>query len=113
MSDFLFVFRADTNAVPKGSPEEMQAITKQWMDWIGSIAAQKKLANRGNRLYPSGKVLRGNNIITDGPYTGVGGTLVSYAIIKADSLEEAVGLAKGCPGLLFGGSVEVREINAM
>jgi hypothetical protein len=113
MSDFLFVFRADPNAVPKGSPEEMQAITKQWMDWIGSIAAQNKLANRGNRLYPSGKVLRGNNIITDGPYTELKETLGGYSIIKADSLEEAVGLAKGCPGLLFGGSVEVREINAM
>lgn len=113
MKDFLLVFRADPNVVPKGSPEEMQAVTKRWMDWIGSIAAQNKLSDRGNRLHPSGKVLKPNNVVTDGPYTELKETLGGYSIIKADSLEEAVGLAKGCPGLLFGGSVEVREINAM
>ena len=47
MKDFLFLFRM--NGAPTGSPDEMQAMTKRWMDWIGGIAAQNKLTDRGNR----------------------------------------------------------------
>ncbi|MGN6542080.1 MAG: YciI family protein [Ginsengibacter sp.] len=36
-----------------------------------------------------------------------------YTIVKADSLEEATELAKGCPGLSVGATVEVREIQQM
>jgi hypothetical protein len=33
-----------------------------------------------------------------------------FAIVKAESFDEAADLAKGCPVLNFGGNVEVREI---
>jgi hypothetical protein len=114
MKDFLFVFRSDSNAMPKESPEEMQARTKRWMDWIGSIAAQNRLTDRGNRLANNeGKVVKPNNIITDGPYMEIKESIAGYSIVKAKSIEEAAGLAKGCPILSFGGNVEVREIGAM
>ena len=67
MKDFLFVYRTNYEAMPQASPEEMQALTKRWMDWIGSIAAQNKLVDRGNRLQHSGKVVKSGNIISDGP----------------------------------------------
>lgn len=111
MKDFLFVFRG--SPMPNLSPDEMQAMTKRWMDWIGGIAAQNKLGDRGNRLTPAGKVLKPGNIITDGPYSEIKETIGGYSIVKANSLEEATELAKGCPGLTFGGSVEVREISKM
>jgi hypothetical protein len=113
MKDFLLVFRMNAGEMPKSSPEEMQANTKRWMDWIGSIAAQNKLTDRGNRLAPSGKVLKPNNVIADGPYTEIKESIGGYSIIKADDIDEATEIAKGCPGLSMGGSVEVREINAM
>ena len=113
MNDFLLIFRLDEQAAGQRSPEEMQANMKKWMDWMGGIAAQNKLADRGNRLHTSGKVLKGNNVITDGPYTEIKETVGGYTMIKADSLEEAAELAKGCPVLLAGGSVEVREVNVM
>lgn len=112
MKDFLFVFR--DNGMPSNvSPDEMQAMTKRWMDWIGGIAAQNKLGDRGNRLFPSGKVVKPGNIITDGPYSEIKESIGGYSIVKANSLEEATELAKGCPGLTIGGSVEVREIREM
>ena len=113
MKDFLLVFRMDYSQMPKRSPEEMQAMTKRWMDWIGSIAAQNKLTDRGNRLEPSGKVLKPNNVIADGPYTKIKESIGGYSIIKAGSLDEATEISKGCPVFLNGGSVEVREISAM
>jgi hypothetical protein len=64
-------------------------------------------------LASGGKVVKPNNVITDGPYTEIKETLGGYSIVKAENLDEAAELAKGCPGLLTGGSVEVREINVM
>ena len=113
MKDFLLVYRTDYNTMPKASPEEMQASAKRWMDWIGGIAAQNKLTDRGNRLVPSGKVVKADNVIADGPYTEIKECIVGYSIVKATSIEEATGLAKGCPILAIGGNVEVREINAI
>ncbi|RBL90186.1 YciI family protein [Chitinophaga flava] len=113
MKNFLFLFRNDNAKLPKRSPEEMQATTKLWMDWIGSIAAQNKLADRGNRLEPNGKVLRPGNVVTDGPYTEIKEALGGYTMVKAASMEEAVELASGCPILQLGGNVEVREISIL
>jgi len=111
MKDFLFVFRS--NGIPDASPDEMQAMTKRWMDWIGGIAAQNKLGDRGNRLFPSGKVVKPGNIITDGPYSEIKESIGGYSIVKANSIEEAAELAKGCPVFTIGGNVEVREILEM
>lgn len=114
MKDFLLVYRTDYSNMPKGSsPEQMQASTKRWMDWIGGIAAQNKLTDRGNRLVPSGKVAKAGNVIADGPYTEIKECIVGYSIVKAISIEEATELTKGCPILSIGGNVEVREINAL
>jgi predicted RNA polymerase sigma factor len=46
MKEFLLVYRADYQTYPNSSPDEMQATTQKWMNWIGSIAAQDKLSER-------------------------------------------------------------------
>lgn len=113
MKDFLLVFRADDSLTKKRTPEEGKANTKLWMDWIAGIAAQNKLTDRGNRLELSGKVLRSNNLITNGPYAEIKESIGGYSIVKADSYDAAIELAKGCPILSQGGSVEVREVGVM
>ena len=113
MKDYLLIYRADFSFMGTRTPEEAQANTKRWMDWIGSIAAQNKLTDRGNRLDASGKVLKADNMITNGPYAEIKETIGGYSIIKADSYEAAIELAKGCPVLTMGGNVEVREISVM
>ena len=57
MKEFLLVFRAHSNGT-QPSPEQMQASMKQWQNWLGSIAAQDKLVNSGNRLASEGKVVK-------------------------------------------------------
>ncbi|MEO7045562.1 MAG: transcription initiation protein [Ferruginibacter sp.] len=89
MKDFLFVFRADYKALPKGSPEEMQAVTQQWMNWIAGLAAQNKLADRGNALESSGKVVKNDNVISDGPYTEIKEAIMGYSLVNASSIVEA------------------------
>jgi hypothetical protein len=53
-----------------------------------------------------------STVASDGSVTDGGGAnpITGYSIISADSLEAAVALAKGCPGLAGGGSVEVAEL---
>jgi hypothetical protein len=113
MKEFLLVFRADYKAMPKASPEEMQATTQKWMNWVAGIAAQGKLADKGNRLQNTGKVLKGDGVISDGPYTEIKESILGYTLVKATSIEEATKLAQGCPILFVGGSVEIREINPL
>jgi len=113
MKEFLLIFRNDFKNLPLHSPEKMQATTKKWMDWIGGIAAQDKLFDRGNRLASSGKVVKPYNVITDGPYSEIKESVGGYSIIKAPSYEDAVEIAKGCPVLKDGGNVEVREIDQL
>ena len=45
---------------------------------------------------------------------GAASALTGYSVLKADSLDEATKMAKGCPVLASNGSVEVYEtFNAM
>ena len=113
MKEFLFIFRNSDNPDFKPSPEQMQEVLTGWMDWLGGIAAQNKLVNRGNRLSMSiAKTVKPNNVITDGPYTEIKEYINGYTIIKAADIDEAVALAKGCPILTIGGNVEVRAVVA-
>ena len=113
MKDFLLIYRSDFSPVPTSSPEEMQASTKRWMDWIGSVAAQNKLTDRGNRLNAQAKVVRPHDVVTDGPYMEIKEAIGGYSIVKAETMDEAVEIAKGCPIYLVGGNVEVRLIDVM
>jgi len=111
MTEFLLLFRreATANSV-QPSPEQMQAMTKQWQDWIGGIAAQNKLVSTGKRMDFDGKVVRPNKTITNGPYVEVKEVLNGMLFIKAADMDEALEIAKGCPILQVGGNVEVRPL---
>jgi len=111
MKEFLLIFRADYSLIAERSPEERQAMTQRYMDWISGIAEKGKLVDRGNRLAPTGKVVAGGDVITNGPYTEVKEFVGGYSVIKAESDEEAASLVKGCPVFELNGRVEIREIN--
>lgn len=108
MKEFMMIFRSEER-VEQPTPEEMQAQVKVWQDWIGGIAAQDKFVAT-NALGMEGKVVRANNVVTDGPYMEVKEMVGGYIIVKASDLEEAIKLSEGCPTLSYGGSVEVRDV---
>jgi hypothetical protein len=84
---------------------------KQTMDWIGSIAAQNKFVSGTGLPFDDAKVVHHNSVVTNGPFGDIKETIGGYIIVKADSVDEAVGFAKGCPVLQGdGNSVEVRKI---
>jgi hypothetical protein len=109
-SQFLFVFRNPQDQA-EPTPDEMQKIFGAWMAWIKGMK-DKGIYVGGQPLEEGGTLLRGPNgkSLTDGPFVEAKEIVGGYVIIQADSLDAAATLAKGCPGLGMGGTVEVRPI---
>ncbi|HEY9364672.1 MAG TPA: YciI family protein [Chitinophagaceae bacterium] len=110
MEEYLLIMRHE-DGKKIASPEQMQIWMKQTMDWIGGIAAQNKFSSGIGLPFEDAKVVRPNNIVTNGPFGDIKETIGGFITVKADSIEEAVEFAKGCPVLQGeGNSVEVRKI---
>lgn len=108
MSEFVFLYRGGNR--PTG-PEEGQQVMQMWLAWFKGLADQGHLADRGQPLERSGKVVRGGGkSVVDGPFTETREVVGGYTLIKATDLAQAVELAKGCPILQRGGDVEVRPV---
>ncbi len=110
MKEFVLIFRTTPNPDFKPSAEQVQQMMTTWMNWMQNIAAQNKLASNGSRLgFANAKVVRPNNVVTDGPFTEIKEFINGYIVVKTDSVDEAVEIAKECPIVIVGGgSVEVR-----
>lgn len=109
MKEFMMIFRNEKTERPQPTPEQMQAMVKQWQDWIGGIAAQGKFVST-NALGFDGQTVSATGVVSDGPYAELKEMIGGYLIAKTDSLSDAVKLTEGCPTLLDGGKVEVREV---
>ncbi len=107
---YLLIFRGDEWY--KGlSPEEMQRVADQWMAWFERLTKQGK-AIAGNPLEKDGKVVSGKDgrVVSDGPFAESKETIGGYFLLQVNSLEDAVAIARQCPGLAFGAKVEVRPV---
>lgn len=101
MSTYMLVYHGG------GAPEtdaQREAETAAWTAWFTGMGAAT--VDRGNPTAQS------KTISTDGSVADGGGAnpATGYSILSAGSLDDAVDLAKGCPHLRSGGSVEVAEI---
>ncbi len=110
MNEFSLIFRNEQNPDVQFSPEQMQNVLKQWRDWIGGMAAQNKVANPGSRLGFDAAIVKGGGVVTDGPYAEIKEIITGFIIVRGETLQDAIELAKGCPIFSAGGSVEVRNV---
>lgn len=109
MAKFLFIYRSSPQEYAKMSPEEMQQHHQKWMEWIGGAMKEGWMIAPGDALTPEGRVVK-PKVVTDGPFVESKEIVGGYSIIQADTIDDAAKLAKGCPGLSIGGSVEVRPL---
>ncbi len=91
------------------SPEDIQNALKQFYAWFERLSDEGKMKS-GHQLAPEGKILSGRKGVTDAPLAESKEAIAGYWFIYADSLEEAVEIAKGNPGLEYGHTIEVRPI---
>ncbi len=110
MAKFLFVYRGNPEAETKMTPNEMQQHMQKWGDWIRQALQQGWMVDPGDALTPEGRVVNSKKVVTDGPFVEAKEIVGGYSIVQADSINAAAEFAKGCPGLLTGGRVEVRTL---
>jgi len=108
MKEFMLIFR---NAGMDNAPLSAES-EKQWNDWMGGIAAAGQYV-KCSRPEPEGKTVKAKHVVTDGPYAEIKEILMGVFTVKAESMDAAVEMAKGCPILLAGGTVEVRPVMLM
>jgi hypothetical protein len=88
------------------NPEEGKQHFAKYMDWLSSLG---DLA-----ISPANPLKNTSTVNSDGTVTTGGTTSMSgYTIIETDSMEAALSIAKACPFLDIGGSLEVSELAEM
>jgi hypothetical protein len=102
MANYVLVYHG--GSMP-ATQEEVATATKTWTDWFASLG--DAVVDGGNPASRT-KTIAANGSVSDDQ-----GGPSGYSIFKAGSLDEAVNLAKGCPVLRNGGSIQVVETIAM
>ncbi len=107
----LFLYEGSEYQVP--AEQELPARIDEYRRWAAQLRAAGH-AVEGEKLKDGGDNLRsdparGGPVVASGPSSPE--TLGGYFIVGADSYDQAMTLARDCPHLLYGGRVEVRQID--
>lgn len=111
MKEYVLFFRMDiTSPGAQPTQEQMQQYMAAWMEWVNGISAEGRLAEGGNHLLTTGKVLYPKHETRTGPYTKDKESVAGYLIILAEDESDAIRIAQKCPILSGEGtSVEIRQ----
>ncbi len=93
------------------TPEQRKAMAKQWNDWFEGLAAAGKVEH-ARPLELGGRVVAGpaGERVTDGPYAEGKEVIGGYFFLTVADMDEATRIAKQCPGLALGLTVEIRPV---
>lgn len=85
------------------TPEEMEQLMAAWGAWFGQLG--ESVVDGGNPFGPASTVAPDGSVSEGGVVEGLSG----YSVLNAADMDAAVSMAKGCPVLAGGGSVQVSE----
>lgn len=100
MAKYLYVFHGGT--MPATEAEKIR-VMDAWGQWYGSLG--NAVVDGGNPVGPSYTVQSDASVVDNGGANPASG----YSLVEAKDLESALAMAKRCPILESGGSVEVAE----
>jgi len=110
-SDYLLLFRG-VDWHSRVSPEEIQTTMTAWMAWFNRLVEQGRCKG-GQSLGSEGKVVAGKaGKVSDGPFAESKETVAGYFLVSVDDIDEALAIARECPALAYGMTVEVRPLLA-
>lgn len=76
----------------------------EWAAWMATL--RDSVVDWGNRTHSTVTISAG------GPSGDTTDGLSGYVVLKADTLQEAIELARRCPGLPHGGTIELARVLA-
>lgn len=101
MAKFLLLYTG--GGMPETEAQQAE-VMKAWGVWYDALG--EAVVDPGDPFTPMAKNITSSGRVSDGP---IGTMATGYTIIKADSLDSAVGMTKGCPILKSGGQISVYE----
>ncbi|MDH3306426.1 MAG: YciI family protein [Acidimicrobiia bacterium] len=100
MPNYVLTFHGEMGSMPE-DPAAMEAVMAEWGAWYGSM---------GDSLVDGGAPFGETTAIApDGSTTANPASLTGYTIIKADDLGTATAIAKDCPVLKNGHTVQISQ----
>jgi hypothetical protein len=110
-SQFIFIIRSKTD-LSMYSKDSIQINIKHWQAFMGGLASNGKIA-AGFMPGGDGTTITGTDKqVKKASYVVNNETVSSFLIINAANANEAQSIAKKCPVLELGGSVEIRPVTA-
>ena len=96
---------------------QRDALMRDYGEFVRGLA-QSGCLRAGAKLGPSAtattvRVRDGKAVVTDGPFAETKEQLGGYHLVECRDLDEAIAIASRIPTLPFGGSVEVRPLEAL
>ncbi len=115
MTYYLLMLRDHSDRWSTFSPEEQQAVIQRFNAWNDKLRAQERFVSAGKLTQDRGTTVRGkgDEAVVDGPYSEAKEAIGGFFLVRAESAAEAAEIAKDCPIISYGGSVEVREMAAL
>jgi hypothetical protein len=109
-SDYMLLFRG-TNWDNELSPAQLQKVVTDWMAWFERLKKEGKCTG-GHPLENEGKLVSGKHgrTVADGPFAESKEAIGGYFYLQVADINEAIEIARQCPGLEYGGVVEVRPV---
>jgi hypothetical protein len=114
MPDFILLLHRPTGAPPVLSPDQISAVTKDYMGWTERMRAEGRVKAGEKLTDDAGRVMRPNSgrvMVTDGPFAESKELLGGFYLITARDYDEACRIAESCPHFKYGGSIEVRQVD--
>lgn len=83
---------------------EQAVVLGAWEEWYKALG--DAVVDPGNPFAPAAKSIASDGTVSDGP---AGSMASGYTVLKANSLDEAVEMSRGCPVLQGGAQISVFE----
>jgi len=84
--------------------QEMYAVFNAWKEKF-----KENILDMGGKLGPGGKVVTASGA-TDGPFVEAKEIVGGYMLVSAESMDQALEVAKGMGLIMQGSSIEIREV---
>ena len=98
-----FVLLYSGGSMPETETEQAEVL-QAWTTWYNELGSA--VVDPGNPFTPMAKSIMSDGTVSDGP---IGIPASGYTIIEADSLDEAIDMARDCPVLESGAHISAYE----
>jgi hypothetical protein len=113
MAEYMLLLHENPSGFEGLSPDEIQKVIGEYVAWRSSLAENGRLAGGKKLRDEGGRWLTKENgkvRVIDGPFSEANEVIGGFFLINAADYDEAVEISRSCPHLVYGGRIELREV---